>query len=57
MKNIPFHWPPSSPDCNPLNYMQGVVEAEVNKIPHNTINPVKIAVGELMSHEHHHQGL
>ena len=30
-------WPPSSPDCNPLDYyVWGVTERDVNKAPHNT---------------------
>jgi hypothetical protein len=31
-------WPPSSNDCNPLDYfMWSEVEREVNKHPHNTL--------------------
>ncbi len=31
-------WPPSSNDCNPLDYFMGSeVEREVNKHPHNTL--------------------
>ena len=30
-------WPPSSPDCNPLDYyVWGVAEWDVNNAPHNT---------------------
>ncbi len=33
-------WPPSSTDCNPLDYfMWCVVEREVNKCPHKTLSP------------------
>ena len=54
MINVPFHWspdlwPPSSSDCNPLDYyVWGVVEAEVNKVPHNTLNDTRAAVVEVM---------
>ncbi|UYV75224.1 hypothetical protein LAZ67_12002973 [Cordylochernes scorpioides] len=48
--NVPSHWgpdirPPNSPDCNPLDYyVWGVVERDVNKAPHTTIQSVKKAV-------------
>ena len=30
-------WPPSNPDCNPLDfYVWGVAERDVNQHPHNT---------------------
>ena len=30
-------WPPSRPDCNPLDYyVWGVTEQDVKKAPHNT---------------------
>ncbi|XP_054710993.1 uncharacterized protein LOC129220586 [Uloborus diversus] len=40
--NVPYHWtpdlwPPSSPDCNPLDYyFWGVVEEKINAKFHNT---------------------
>ena len=52
--NVPFHWspdlwPPSSPDCNPLDfYVWGVVEREVNKVRHATLDDVKAAVSRVM---------
>ncbi len=47
----PDLWPPSSPDCNPLDYyVWGVVEREVNKVPHNTLDDVKTAAVEVMGH-------
>jgi inhibitor of nuclear factor kappa-B kinase subunit alpha len=52
--NVPYHWspdlwPPSSPDCNPLDYyVWGVVEREVNKSYHNTLHEVKIAITAVM---------
>ncbi|UYV77127.1 RPL19 [Cordylochernes scorpioides] len=45
--NVPSHWgldiwPPNSPDCNPHDYyVWGVVERDVNKAPHTTIQSVK----------------
>lgn len=42
-------WPPSSPDCNPLDYfVWGVCEREVNKAPHNTLDSVKNKIKEVM---------
>ena len=52
--NVPFHWspdlwPPSAPDCNPLDfYVWGVVEREVNKVRHATLDDVKAAVSRVM---------
>lgn len=54
IQNLPHHWspdlwPPSSPDCNPLDYyLWGVVEKEVNKRPHNTLVSVKTAITDAM---------
>ena len=48
--NVPYHWtpdlwPPSSPDCNPLDYfVWGVLEREVNSRPYNTKEALKAAV-------------
>lgn len=53
--NVPHHWspdlwPPSSPDCNPLDfYVWGVVEREVNKVRHASLDDVKAAVTKVMS--------
>ncbi|UYV71391.1 hypothetical protein LAZ67_8002951 [Cordylochernes scorpioides] len=53
--NVPSHrgpdiWPPNSPDCNPLDYyVWGVVERDVNKAPHTTIQSVKKAVHTVMT--------
>ncbi|UYV63308.1 hypothetical protein LAZ67_2003707 [Cordylochernes scorpioides] len=53
--NVPSHWgpdiwPPNSPDCNPLDYyVCGVVERDVNKAPHTTIQSVKKAVHTVMT--------
>lgn len=52
--NVPHHWspdlwPPSSPDCNPLDYyVWSIVEKQVNKRPHNTIESVKEAIADVM---------
>ncbi|UYV72851.1 hypothetical protein LAZ67_10000990 [Cordylochernes scorpioides] len=46
----PDIWPPNSPDCNPLDYyVWGVVERDVNKAPHTTIQSVKKAVHTVMT--------
>ena len=38
-------WPPSSPDCNPLDYsVWSVLEAEARKKPHKSIDFLKIAL-------------
>ena len=48
--NVPYHgspdlWPPSSPDCNPLNYFVcGVLENEVNSRPYNNKEALKAAI-------------
>jgi hypothetical protein len=42
-------WPPSSPDCNPLDYfLWGVCEKEVNKAPHNTIASLVATIKQVM---------
>ena len=42
-------WPPSSPDCNPLDYyVWGVCEQEVNKAPHNTLASLQAKITEVM---------
>ena len=52
--NLPHHWspdlwPPSSPDCSPLDYyVWSVVEAEVNSKPHNTIDSLRNSIEEEM---------
>ena len=53
-ENLPYHWspdlwPPSSPDCNPLDYfVWSVVEAGVNKTAHNTVGELKATIVEEM---------
>ncbi|XP_053947683.1 uncharacterized protein LOC128856410 [Anastrepha ludens] len=53
--NLPYHWspdfwPPSSPDCNPLDYyVWGTVEAKVNAKPHNTKDALKTTIEEVMT--------
>jgi hypothetical protein len=43
-------WPPSSPDCNTLDYfMWSVCEREVNKQPHNTMASLKAKISEVMA--------
>lgn len=38
----PDNWPSNSPDCNPLDYFfWGVLEREVCKTSHNSINALK----------------
>ncbi|QQP40983.1 Putative transposable element [Caligus rogercresseyi] len=38
-------WPPSSPDCNPLDYgIWGVVERKACSIPHASVDALKAAV-------------
>jgi len=42
-------WPPSSPDCNPLDYyVWGVCELHVNKAPHNTVESLVAKIKEVM---------
>ena len=51
-ENLPNHWspdlwPPSSPDCNPLDYFfWGVVETKTNKYAHNTLDSLRAAIVE-----------
>lgn len=53
--NVPYHWspdlwPPSSPDCNPLDYyVWGVVEAEVNNEPHNRKDALRKKITAVMT--------
>ncbi len=43
-------WPPSSTDCAPLDYfMWCVVEREVNKCPHITLDSLKIMTSDVMT--------
>ena len=43
-------WPPSSPDCNPLDYfMWSVVERDVNRTSHNTIDSLKTKIVAVMT--------
>ena len=43
-------WPPSSPDCNPLDpSMWSEFEREVNKQPHNTLASLRAKISEVMT--------
>ncbi|QQP53541.1 Uncharacterized protein FKW44_006053, partial [Caligus rogercresseyi] len=50
LENLPYHWsldlwPPSSPDCNPLDYFfWGMVENKTNKDTHNTLDSLRAAI-------------
>ncbi|QQP49714.1 Uncharacterized protein FKW44_010480 [Caligus rogercresseyi] len=52
LENLPYHWspdlwPPSSPDCNPLDYFfWGMVENKTNKHAHNTLDSLRAAIVE-----------
>ena len=52
--SVPHHWqpdlwPPSSPDCNPLDYFGwSLVEAAVNKTSLNTVDQLKAAMSKEM---------
>ena len=52
--NVPYHWspdlwPPSSPDCNPLDYfVWGVLEGKVNSRPYNNKEALKAAIRDAM---------
>ncbi|QQP57404.1 Uncharacterized protein FKW44_002380 [Caligus rogercresseyi] len=52
LENLPYHWspdlwPPSSPDCNPLDYFfWGMVENPTNKHAHNTLDSLRAAIVE-----------
>ena len=54
-ENLPFFWekevwPPSSPDCNPLDYfVWGVSERDVNRSPHNTKQSLITSIMEVFS--------
>ena len=38
-------WPPSSPDCNPLDfYLWGVLEKDINRRPYNIMDELKTAI-------------
>ncbi len=42
-------WPPSSPDCNPLDYfVWGISELHVNETPHNTSAALMDKITEVM---------
>jgi hypothetical protein len=44
-------WPPSSPDCNPLDYyVWSVSERDVNRSPHNTATSLKVKITEVMAY-------
>ena len=51
--NVPYHWsldlwPPSSPDCNPLDYfVWGVLESKMNSRPSNK-EALKAAIRDAM---------
>ena len=53
-KNLPHHWspdlwPPSPPDCNPLDYfVWSVVEAVDNKMSYNTVDQLKTTISKEM---------
>ena len=43
-------WPPSSPDCNPLDYyVWSVCERDVNKAPYNTAASLTAKITEVMA--------
>jgi hypothetical protein len=43
-------WPPSSPDCNPLDYyVWSVCEWDVNKARHNTAASLMAKITEVMA--------
>lgn len=48
---VPFtHWPPSSPDCNPMDYfVWGYIENLTNRTSHNTKASLVIAIKEQFS--------
>ncbi|QQP49892.1 Uncharacterized protein FKW44_010712, partial [Caligus rogercresseyi] len=52
LENLPYHWsphlwPPSSPDCNLLDYFfWGIVENKTNKHAHNTLDSLRAAIVE-----------
>jgi hypothetical protein len=43
-------WPPSSTDCNPLDYfIWCVVDRQVNKCPHITLASLKAKISDVMT--------
>ena len=43
-------WPPSSKDCNPLDYfMWSEVERDVNKQPHNILSSLNAMISDVMA--------
>ncbi|QQP40069.1 Transposable element tcb2 transposase [Caligus rogercresseyi] len=52
LENLPYHWspdlwPPSSPDCNPLDYFFWcMVENKTNKHARNTLDSLRAAIVE-----------
>lgn len=54
-ENLPFFWekevwPPSSPDCNPLDYfVWGVAERDVNRSPHTTKQSLITTIHEVFT--------
>ncbi|QQP36918.1 Uncharacterized protein FKW44_022160, partial [Caligus rogercresseyi] len=59
-KNLPYHWspdlwPPSSPDCNPLDYFffWDMVENKTNKHAHNTLDSLRAAIVEEFANMKH----
>ncbi|QQP34969.1 Transposable element tcb2 transposase [Caligus rogercresseyi] len=51
-ESLPYHWspdlwPPSSPDCNPLDYFfWGMVENKTDKHAHNTLDSLRATIVE-----------
>ncbi len=38
-------WPPSSPDCNPMNFfVWGITQRVVNKVPYKSVEDLKAAI-------------
>ncbi|QQP36060.1 Uncharacterized protein FKW44_021036, partial [Caligus rogercresseyi] len=52
LENLPYHWspdlwPPSSPDCNSLDYFfWGMVKNKTNKHAHNTLDSLRATIVE-----------
>ena len=43
-------WPPSSTDCNPLDYLMWcIVEREVNKCPYVTLASLKVMTSDVVT--------
>ncbi|QQP52116.1 Uncharacterized protein FKW44_004143 [Caligus rogercresseyi] len=55
LENLPYHWspdlwPPSSPDCTPLDYFfWGMVENKTNKHAHNTLHSLRAAIKDVVA--------